>query len=233
MSYARFAIYYIPPDGPLADFGAAWLGWDVLKGCAVPQCDLPGLHDITMTPRKYGFHGTLKPPLRLRDGLTQVDLGQAVAALAAQVAPAICDGLELSRIGRFLALTPAGPVDGLTRVAGDCVRALDRFRAPASAAELDRRRQAGLTPRQEANLTTWGYPYVMDDFRFHMTLSGQLTPEALPQWEAALRDRLPALPTPFALNEIALCGAGDDGRFALIHRYALTGSSSASARAMV
>src|SRR6056297_1726408 len=68
MTYSRFAIYYLPPAGPLAEFGARWLGWDVENGRALRQPDLPGLEGITKAPRKYGFHGTLKPPFRLAQG---------------------------------------------------------------------------------------------------------------------------------------------------------------------
>ena len=68
MSFTRYAIYYLPPAGALADFGARWLGWDVRRGAAAVQLDLPGLRDATEAPRKYGFHGTLKPPFRLAEG---------------------------------------------------------------------------------------------------------------------------------------------------------------------
>ena len=190
MSYTRFAIYYVPPDGPLADFGAGWLGWDVVAGRDVTQFDLPGLHDITMTPRKYGFHGTLKPPFRLQDGQTLGALKQAASDLAVALAPAQCDGLKLTQIGRFLALTPYGPIDGVQRVAAACVRELDAFRAPAGEAELARRRKVGLSARQEALLVQWGYPYVLDEFRFHLTLSGRLPKNEVPNWMTTLEDRL-------------------------------------------
>lgn len=223
MSYSRFAIYYIPPEGPLAEFGAAWLGWDVVQGCAAIQPDLPGLHDITMTPRKYGFHGTLKPPYRLAVGMTEDQLSKAVADLAGTLAPAICDGLDLTTLGRFLALTPRGDTGDVRRVAGACVRGLDDFRAPASEVELARRRQAGLSPRQEALLQAWGYPYVMEEFRFHLTLSGRLNADEATDWAETIRQQLPALPAPFVLDQIALCGERENGHFELIHRYALTG----------
>lgn len=223
MSYARFAIYYVPPEGPLAEFGASWLGWDVVQGLEVAQPALPGLHDITMTPRKYGFHGTLKPPFRLKEGQTLAELTAATADLAGTLAPARCAGLRLAQLGRFLALAPEGPLEGLERVAGACVRALDGFRAPAGPAELARRRAAGLSPRQEALLARWGYPYVLEEFRFHLTLSGALPEEVLPHWVQVLGQRLPALPAPFVLDQIALCGERADGRFELLHRYPLMG----------
>ena len=223
MSYARFAIYYVPPDGPLADFGARWLGWDVVRGTDAVQFDLPGLQDVTKTPRKYGFHGTLKPPFRLRDGQTQDGLEQAVSDMAAGLAAARCDGLELTPLGRFLALTPFGDTRALQRVAETCVRALDGFRAPATDAERARRRTSGLTPRQEALLADWGYPYVMEEFRFHMTLTGRLPKDRIAAWSGTVQDHMPALPAPFVINQIALCGEREDGRFDLIHRYTLAG----------
>lgn len=223
MSYARFAIYYVPPEGPLAEFGASWLGWDVVHGRAVAQPALPGLHDITMTPRKYGFHGTLKPPFRLNEGQTLAELTAATADLAGTLAPAHCEGLRLAQLGRFLALAPEGPLEGLERVAGACVRGLDGFRAPAGPAELARRRAAGLSARQEALLARWGYPYVLEEFRFHLTLSGALDGAALAHWAQVLGEHLPALPAPFVLDQIALCGERADGRFELLHRYPLMG----------
>jgi putative phosphonate metabolism protein len=223
MSYSRFAIYYVPPAGPLADFGASWLGWDVVNGQASRQPDLPDLRDITMTPRKYGFHGTLKPPFRLKDGRTVADLEKAVAELAASLAPAVCDGLALTTLGRFLALTPHGDTETLQRVAAACVSALDDFRAPASNAELARRRASGLTARQDALLVQWGYPYVMEEFRFHLTLSGQLPEAELTTWSDTVRKSLPALPAPFILDQIALCGEREDGHFEMLHRYTLAG----------
>ena len=213
----------MPPDGPLADFGASWLGWDVLHGRETPQPDMPGLDDITMTPRKYGFHATLKPPFRLAEGQDVQALEAAASDLAVDLAPAICDGLKLTTLGRFLALTPQDDMQAVRRVAGACVRELDRFRAPASEAELARRRKVGLSPRQEALLAQWGYPYVMEEFRFHMTLTARLPQADISVWLAAVRRYLPDLSGLFVLDQIALCGEREGGRFEVIHRYKLTG----------
>lgn len=224
MSYTRFAIYYLPPQGSaLAGFGAGWLGWDVQAGAAVPQPALPGLDDITMTPAKYGFHGTLKPPFRLVDGQDQAALEQAAADLATTIAPAQAAGLELTRLGRFLALVPVGETDGIARVAAACVAGLDRFRAPATQDELARRRKSGLTPAQDALLVRWGYPYVMEQFRFHLTLTGPLPKAQVDHWIATVQADLPPLPTPFAMDAVALVGERSDGRFELIQSYALSG----------
>lgn len=221
--WSRYAIYYLPPAGPLADFGAMWLGWDVSSGASVSQPDLPGISALTEAPRKYGFHGTLKPPFRLAEGQDAGALDRAVAGLAARTAPARCDGLALSRLGRFMALTPVGDTVGIGRVAAACVTELDGFRRPLTPADLARRRAGGLSARQETLLAEWGYPHVLDEFRFHLTLTGPLADGTCDSAERALHQLLPPLPQPFILNEIALAGEGADGRFSCIHRYPLTG----------
>lgn len=223
MSYTRLAIYYLPPEGPLAEFGAAWFGWDAARGAETGRFEVPRLHDITKSPRKYGFHGTLKPPFRLAEGRDPGAVAATLARLAASCAPARCDGLALAPLQHFLALTPLGETSGIGRVAAACVRGLDAFRAPPTVADLARRRAAGLSGRQDALLTRWGYPYVMEEFRFHMTLTGPLPPDVIGRWREVLAHRLPVLPASFVLDEVALMGERPDGYFELIQRYALTG----------
>ena len=223
MTYTRFAIYDAPINDALADFGATWLGWDVRTGNTTRQADVPGLDDITMTPRKYGFHGTLKPPFRLADGRSVDELQTAAAHLARRCAPAQSGGLALTTLSGFLALTPKGDLTALERVASACVRDLDALRAPAPDAELERRRSAGLSPRQEALMLEWGYPYVMEEFRFHLTLSGRLPEAGRTAWMNTAQTHMPPLAECYEIKSIALCGERPDGRFEIIQRYTLTG----------
>lgn len=226
--FQRYAVYYAPDRGPFARFAAEWLGWCPLSGIDKPHPEVPGLprpvEEITRTPRKYGFHGTIKPPFRLADGSTPAALGEDVAALARRLSPVKMDGLALHQLGGFVALLPEGDVSDLAELAGDVVEALDHHRAPAPATETARRRQAGLTPRQEELLLQWGYPYVMDEFRFHLTLTGKLSSEDAARTMAALDPVLtPLLPRPFEVRDLCLFGEDRAGRFQLIQRYALTG----------
>lgn len=226
--FRRFAIYHAP-RGTLADFGAAWLGWDSLRGCAVAQPEVPGLphplDQITEAPRKYGLHGTIKPPFRLAVGTTATDLDHAAEALCARLAPVSLPGLTLARLGGFLALVPQGDAGALPDLAAAIVTGLDRFRAAPTKAEIARRRPDRLSPRQRQNLDQWGYPYVLDDFRFHITLTGSLPEVEAAQVQAILAPRIaPHLPAPFRIDALCLFGEGADGRFHLIHRYPLTGA---------
>ncbi|MCB1357040.1 MAG: DUF1045 domain-containing protein, partial [Maritimibacter sp.] len=167
---------------------------------------------------------TLKPPFRLASGSTPARLRADLEALAAAMAPARVPGLKLAPLGGFLALVPEGDSAGLARLAAETVAGLDHHRAPAPAEETTRRRAAGLSPRQEAHLATWGYPYVMDDFRFHLTLTGHLAPAALAATATALEGLIaPVLPEPFAVDALSLMGEDRQGDFHLLHRVALTG----------
>ena len=227
--YTRYAVFWAPPSGSgLARFGAAWLGWDAGAGCEVAQPDvaLPRpLDQVTRTPRRYSFHGTLKPPFRLAEGAGAAALDQATRELAARIPPATAPGLTPSTRLGFLALMPGGPAPALDALAAACTRDLDRYSAPPGAAELAERRDRVLTPRQEANLTRWGYPYVLDDFRFHLTLSGRLRPgEAAALIEAATALAAPHLAPVLELDGICLYGdPGAGAGFRLLRRYPLSG----------
>lgn len=228
MTFHRYAIYYTAPQGALATFGAAWLGWDIATGKSVDHPIVDGLpepiSEITGIPRKYGFHGTIKPPFRLADGKNSDDLINAISALADNLSPVTLPGLELTKLGSFLALTPVGDQTKLIELAAGVVRNLDHFRRPLSDEDLARRRKARLSPRQEQNLLQWGYPYVMQDFRFHLTLTGRLARSDAKQVETALRPTLaPVLPAPFVISDLTLAGEDDTGRFHEIRRFALRG----------
>ncbi|WP_299937425.1 DUF1045 domain-containing protein [uncultured Pelagimonas sp.] len=223
--YTRFAVYYLPPLGPLTEFGAQWLGWNIDTGSAVAHFDIPDLDVFTQTPRKYGFHGTLKPPFRLADGMTLDGLRHAVATLA-KTQPAVqIDGLTPIKLGRFWALAPVGDTADLAHLATRIVQDLDGFRAPSTPEDLERRRKANLTLEQVAHLQKWGYPYVLDQFKFHLTLTGKLSKPQSRLAEAALADTLPSLPQPYPINTIALVGERSDGQFETLHRYDLTGQN--------
>ena len=225
--YTRFAVYYAPPESSdLSRFGASWLGWDAASGQPVshPVCPVD-VETVTRTPRKYGFHGTLSAPLRLSDGSSPESFGDAVAELAESVAPFRAAPLMLKQIGPFLALVPSEKSSELNALHARCVKDLIAFRTPPDAAELARRRANGLTPEQDALLLQWGYPYVLEEFRFHLTLSGRLDAETANAVRTVLTDfTAPFCVDPFDVSEIALYGErGQDGQFEIIRRYPLTG----------
>lgn len=228
MTYRRYAIYYVPAGGALARFGSAWLGWDMATGTARAAPDVPGLaepaHGLTEAPRRYGFHATLKPPFRLADGQSVEALAGAVETLSLRLPPARSDGLEVSRLGRFVALTPTGETGDLVELAAGTVDALDSFRAPLTPAELDRYRARTLSARQAELLDRWGYPFVMDQYRFHLTLSSRLPVARAKALQATLTEHLaPLLPSPFILDALTLVGEDDAGMFHMISRHPLRG----------
>jgi putative phosphonate metabolism protein len=235
--WRRYAVYWAPEAGsPLWRFGSAWLGWDAEAGEAVPHPPLPEavappapLPEITATPRRYGFHATLKPPFTLAEDAGPEALLAEAEALAARTAPFAAPPLDLVARGRFAALRLSAPSAAMTALAADAVRALDAFRAPPPPEELERRRAADLDPAEEDNLRRWGYPWVMDRFDFHLTLTGPMEAEALAR-TAAVLDPLtaPFRRDPLAVREIALYGDPGAGRpFRLLRRLPLTGEGGA------
>lgn len=171
---ARFALYWAPDlDDPLHAAGSHWLGRDAETGALLPQPDIPGIAELTADARQYGLHATLKPPFRL--ACSFAELRAAVAAFAATQPPCALPPLAMTDLDGFLALCPTAPSPALHALCDAAVAALDPCRAPPDAAELARRRAAGLTPRQKALLDRWGYPYVFEEWRFHVTLTRRLT----------------------------------------------------------
>jgi putative phosphonate metabolism protein len=207
---ARFAVYYAPSYASAWwQAGCAWLGRDAQTGddCVRPQP--PGLTRplaaLTDAPRRYGWHGTLVAPFSPGADIRQDDVLDAVRAWAL-TQQRFALPVEAATLGDFVALRPADAHGDarMREVAASALQALDTLRARPSAADVARRLAAPLSERQRALLLEWGYPYVFDEFRFHMTLSNSLADAAerttlLAWW----RQRTPEL-GPLAIDQAAL-----------------------------
>lgn len=212
MTAPRYAVYLAPPaDSALWRFGASVLGYDAETGAQPAAPDLAGFdaetwREVTAEPRRYGFHGTLKAPFRLADGIDEAAMQGRLDACAAGHHAFEMPPLEVRVLGAFIALVPALPAPKLWDLARSAVLELESLRAPLSAAEVARRRPERLSARQLGYLEAYGYPYVLDEFRFHMTLTGPLgEPErghalnALTEAYAASGAEVPAPVTGLAL----------------------------------
>lgn len=228
----RFALYTAPPaDHPLHDWAAEWLGRDPETGEDFPPAAAAGLGagriaELTADPRVYGFHGTLKPPFRLAEDCDESQLIMAIEQFVGSRKPPRGPHLAVAALGRFLALRPSGPCPELQGLADDCVRDFDRFRAPLSEAELAKRRRTPLTDRQEQYLQAWGYPYVLEEFRLHFTLTGPIAAEA--ERTALLQHLtqacLPFTKTDYVAEELCLFAQPDaDAPFRIAGRYRFGG----------
>jgi 2'-5' RNA ligase len=154
--------------------------------------EVPDWRELTGDPRKYGFHATLKAPLSLAPGRTEAELVAACAAFASTPRAIPVISPVVGSISGFIAVIPAEPPPELIRLAADCVSEFDSFRAPLTESDRARRNPSQLTPRQREHLDRWGYPYAMEDFRFHMTLTGRLDAARRDPVLAMLADRFSA-----------------------------------------
>lgn len=228
---ARYAIYFVPDSGTaLGRFGASWLGWDINAGAPVrPNGFAAALagrcSEVVKSPRRYGFHATLKAPFYLTPGTTQAELC-AFADIAALEMKAVQECLfELSRIGTFLALIPNKQAQALENLAAQCTRLFDGFRAPLTEEDWQRRQPETLTKRQRAYLKEWGYPYIFEEFRFHLTLTGALDAGELQAVQTRLEPIIePLLAQLVCIDSIAVVEqAIPSSNFKLIHRARLNG----------
>ncbi len=207
--FQRYAIYWTPTPGtPLAEFGELWFGGVETFGL---PADLAAR--ATKAPAVYGLHATLKAPFRLNEDASPKALQAAFEKF--------CDGrrlpatgpLKFGRYQRYLTLVLEGheaEVDGL---AAECVTHFDGFRAPISEEDRTRREVGEMTPRQAAYMEEFGYPYVLSEFRFHISLAGPLEEPDMDAVENALAERLaPSMAAPFRIADLTLlgepCGGG-------------------------
>jgi putative phosphonate metabolism protein len=175
---SRYAIYFAPAKAtPWWSLGAHWLGRDEFTNAVLPApefLNFPPDERLAMTaePRRYGFHATLKAPFRLAECLSVSELLERSRALASQLKALPLGPLEAQSLGKFVALVPSQTSPDLTALAAQCVVALDDLRAPISDEDLARRRAAQLDAREQELLNLYGYPYVLERFKFHFSLTG-------------------------------------------------------------
>ncbi|TCM54901.1 putative phosphonate metabolism protein [Rhizobium sp. PP-F2F-G48] len=207
----RYALYFTPPkDDALTLAASAWLSRDAFLDGRVPTPEVPGfsteeLGTLTADPRRYGFHATLKAPFELAPGRTEAELLAALDEFSAESEPFEIPSLTLGQLGPFFALVPGAPSDALASFAAETVRRFEPFRAALSPEDMERRKPETLPPAERRNLETWGYPYVFDAFRFHMTLTGKVPEDRRPAMRTALEEAFAGfLGKPLPVTALAL-----------------------------
>jgi putative phosphonate metabolism protein len=230
--YPRYAIYFATARGDTLDcFGAEHLGYDAWTGEDLPfSPDVteawPDWRDLTADPRKYGFHATLKAPFALAEGKTEAELLAACVAFAERPQRIAVIVPVVDAISGFIAVIPKERSIELEQFAADCVVAFDAFRAPLTVEDRARRNPERLSERQRDYLDRLGYPYVMEEFRFHMTLTGRIDLPMRERVVSMLRDRFAATGLArLAVDAIALFRQDDaTSRFRIIDRRPLRGA---------
>lgn len=190
----RCAVYFVPDiHGQWWQAGSDWLGRCAATGKSMSQPFLTGISSqmqrtCTAEPRRYGWHATLKAPFKVVSGVNLKSLVRVMHELAKTLPAFDLPTLKVSMDGGFLALRPEEEVADVQHTARACVTTFHRFAMPLSEADLSCRREACLTPAQDCLLLAWGYPYVFDEFQFHLSLTGKLAgmdDDELLRWQQA------------------------------------------------
>jgi Protein of unknown function (DUF1045) len=224
---SRFAIYYAPSRrSPWWSAGCRWLARDPESGTVLAPPVIPALAarsrdvpSLSRAPQRYGWHGTLVAPALRAPAATPEDILHRALAWARRQR-SFDLAVEAAALDRFVAIRPA-TADGAAAMRALAANALHEFgpvRAMPSEQERRRRHESNLNARQRELLDHWGYPYVLDEFRFHMTLSDSIEPDdrqVLIDWWHA---QLPAL-GPLPIDGAALFVEPQPGKpFVLVAR---------------
>lgn len=207
----RYAVYFTPAEAdPLTRAAVEWLGRDAFSGWSGKQPEVEGIDKamlaaLTADPRRYGFHATLKAPFHLKDGETEDRLMAAFADFCGATPAFTIPEAVVRQHGPFFALVPATLHPPLQDFAADIVRHFEPFRAPLSEADIARRNPEKLSPSRYDNLMRWGYPSVMEEFRFHMTLTGPVDDVFAAPMQRILAARFAAFDRrPLVINGLAV-----------------------------
>lgn len=228
----RYALFFTPPRGSqLLRLAQTWLGRDAFADIdielnPVGSLSPEAIFDFSSFPRLYGFHATLKAPFRLHEAATPDALHAATDGWAGTTASVTIPSLKLERLGKHFALMANEPSQELSALAESCVRHFEPFRAQLTDAEVARRKPAALTEKQRGYLHTFGYPYIFDEFRFHMTLTRAVRDKEVQQVETALHQHFaPVIGKPLAIDGVGLFCQPDSHANFKIERYVpLTGT---------
>lgn len=214
----RFAIYFAPAaTSNLWERAATWLGRDAADGDLfsgpVAGIDRDRLLNLTQSANRYGFHATIKAPMALVEGADEAELRTALAEFATRHQPIDLGKLKLASLQGFLALMIEGENEALQDFAAHAVEDFDPFRAPMSVKDRAARAGKGLSERQIELLDAYGYPYVFEEFRFHMTLTDRLgEADAAEITTAATTWFAPVLEEPVILDRLSLFHEHEAGK---------------------
>ncbi|WP_114241676.1 DUF1045 domain-containing protein [Dyella sp. C9] len=221
----RYAVYFCPaPASALASLGRDWLN-PAITPHGIPGIGATRWNALLADVRRYGWHATLRSPFTLSPDHDLDDLRRALEKVAQAHAP-IHLSLRSGRLAGFPALRPAGDSRAINALAAACVEAVEPLRLPLAEHDFQRR-ATGLDAIEIHYLGRYGYPYVFERYRFHMTLSAPASIEeerALQRWLSVRAAMLPAA----RVDALTLCVEKSPGAvFEPLERIALRKASAA------
>ena len=234
-NYKRVAIYFLPKkNSSLENFGKNLLGRDINKKKKISLTRrqkyfinrgftyFDELKDYCEQPAKYGFHATLKAPFRLKRNVKTKNFYDVISHIATQHSRFKIKGLKIVYSKKFTFITSRKPNKLLINLESDLVKHLDTFRAELNKTEIKKRIPDSLTFKQNKYLKEWGYPFVFDQFKFHMTLMNQNNNKLSNKQKLELEKLIYKISNNvIEFNEISLLGENKNGHFEEIKRFKL------------
>ncbi len=227
-SYERYAIYYVPHyETELAEFGKSWFGYDLSEGetdRALHGLDMEFARQVTQKPARYGIHATLKAPFYLEENSSLEQLLEKTDRFAKKRQRFTLGKLKIGWHGNTMVLVESEKNLQVNQFASQCVLKFEDFRAPLTMKERTRRLEQNLNMHQRLMLEELGYPFVLSEFQFHITLTKNMTEEEKRTVVPALQPELDKiLQTPCEIDGIAVVGdPGNNQPFQMIEYFELS-----------
>ncbi len=214
----RYAIYFIPEKNSiLYRLGSALLGYDIYAGKSVekPSIALPSgisAQELVAGVQHYGLHATVVAPFFLNE-TSEKELVHSVNYFCQSNQPVIFPRVKVHLHQGFMAVCPAETENTeqtaytpMQALAAKAVRFFYPLRKAPSDAEINSRLGAGLSTRQMEYLKRWNYPYVFEEYSFHITLTGMVNENDVPCLNTVLYNYLEeALAEPLIIDRLCIC----------------------------
>ena len=227
----RYAVYFVPAkDSALDRFGAGWFGRtsqrEQERRLSVPGISDSERDDLTRVPRIYGLHATLRPPFVLVETADSNDVERRVSSIARQTGAFEVPALVTGSTGGCLTLSLSHACAEVEQLAAYCLRELDELRRPQEGSDCERYRAYSLSEREQHLFARWGYPWVLDRFVFHFTLTSRINREKRERIARALAPQLDCIVgIPWLFDSISVLRQSEHGGvFVEISRHQLGGA---------
>lgn len=226
-NYERYAVYYVPHhESDLAVFGKSWFGYDLSEGETdrnLHGLDLELVRRVTAKPARYGMHATLKAPFYLAEGYSLEQLLDKADRFSKKRKKFTLGKLKIGWHGNTMVLIENQKNHQINQFASQCVLKFEDFRAPLTMKERTRRLEQNLNLHQRLMLEELGYPYVLSEFQFHVTLTDNMTEAEKEKIVPALEMTLDGiLEKPCEIDGIAIVGdPGNNQPFQMIEYFEL------------
>lgn len=207
----RYIISFAPKSTSMFwKLGALWFGYDASRNAYTKNTLVPGMpkehHDAAVTTaRRSGFNIILTGPFQLTAGMPEELLKTTISLYCQSLSTLQTGPLSIIETAHKLSISAQEISPQVQKLADDIVLEFNAFRLPANPLPEDSPIRAALTPGQLKNLIEWGQPYIFEELKFQIPLTGRLPEKMSGPLKSFLEGRfIECLKTGFEIDNLSL-----------------------------